>query len=255
MQIHFIEGYIQQIYLVEYPDKLLLLDGCTRADVDIVCHFICKELSRPITDLKLIIVTHMHPDHAGGAHLLRTRSGAKIATAKVAGHWYSGLDGILMHWSDMILALWVAGRKKKARKNLWYSRKLDADYYLADQERLPDFNEWQAIYTQGHTDRDLSIYHETTQRLYVADLFVKVRGQFIPPYPIFYPNRYRRSLQRIRKLKPASIILAHQGEIPFTDIDFDRLDQLAPQIPVTHWRSVKAKTKKALGLHQSLPPK
>ncbi|MDK1290368.1 MBL fold metallo-hydrolase [Pseudoalteromonas umbrosa] len=247
MQIHFIDGYIQQIYLVEYPDKLLLLDGCTRADVDLVCDFISNVLLRSLGDLKLIVVTHMHPDHAGGAHLLKKRTSAKIATAKVDGHWYSGIDGILMHWSDIFLALWVAGRKNKARKNLWYSRKLNADYYLSDNDYLPEFPQWQVLHTPGHTDRDLSLYHHDTQRLYVADLLVKVKGQLVPPYPVFYPNRYRNSLQRIREIKPTHVILAHQGELPFSDINFDHLDQLAPKVPVTHWRSVKAKTKKALG--------
>lgn len=252
MQIHFIEGYIQQIYLVEYPDRLLLLDGCTRADVDVVCDYIRNQLSRSLADLKLIVVTHMHPDHAGGAHILRMRTGAKVATAKIDGHWYSGIDGILMHWSDIFLALWVAGRKNKARKNLWYNRKLQADYYLCDKAYLPEFPQWQVLHTPGHTDRDLSLYNQTTQQLYVADLFVRVRGQFIPPYPVFYPNRYRHSLQRIQQIKPAHIILAHQGEIPFGEIDFARLEQLAPTEPVTHWRSVKAKTKKALGLNKPL---
>ncbi|KZN40263.1 hypothetical protein N474_08545 [Pseudoalteromonas luteoviolacea CPMOR-2] len=247
MHIHFIEGYIQQIYLVEYSDKLLLLDGCCRADVDTVCNYITHTLSRPVTDLKLVVVTHMHPDHAGGAHLLRTKTGAQIATANVAGHWYSGLDGILMHWSDMVLALWVAGRKNKARKNIWYDRKLNADYYLEDAEPLPGFEDWQARHTPGHTDRDLSLYHQTRNCIYIADLFVKVRGQFIPPYPVFYPNRYRNSLELVKSLKPKSIILAHQGEIDFQDIDFEKLDKQAPSIPVTHWRSVKAKTKRALG--------
>ncbi len=66
MHIHTLEGYIQNIYLVEYPDKLMLLDGCCRADVDTVFDYITEQLKRPITDLKLIVVTHMHPDHIGG---------------------------------------------------------------------------------------------------------------------------------------------------------------------------------------------
>ncbi|MCF2858534.1 MBL fold metallo-hydrolase [Pseudoalteromonas sp. SMS1] len=248
MQIHFLEGYIQQIYLVEYPDKILLLDGCCRADVETICCFITDTLRRPLADLKLVVVTHMHPDHAGGAHLIRKKTGAQIATANIAGHWYSGLDGMLMHWSDMILALWVAGRKKKVRKNLWYARKLHADFYIEDGDVLPGFEDWQARYTPGHTDRDLSLYHQKRNCIYVADLFVKVRGQFIPPYPVFYPNRYRHSLELVKNLHPKTIILAHQGEIDFHDVNFTKLESLAPSVPVTHWRSVKAKTKRALGL-------
>ena len=64
MKIHTLSGYIQHIYLAEHEHGLLLLDGCSRADVETVSQFITETLHRPLSDLKLIVVTHMHPDHA-----------------------------------------------------------------------------------------------------------------------------------------------------------------------------------------------
>ncbi|MCS4306858.1 glyoxylase-like metal-dependent hydrolase (beta-lactamase superfamily II) [Rheinheimera pacifica] len=90
MQLHIIPGYIQNIYLVQDAAGLLLLDGCSRADVSTVCDFISKKLALPLTALKLVVVTHMHPDHAGGAHLLRRKTGASIACHPKACLWYSG---------------------------------------------------------------------------------------------------------------------------------------------------------------------
>lgn len=75
MHIHTIQGYIQTIYLAEYPDKLLLLDGASRADITYLCQFIEQQLARPLSDLKVVVVTHMHPDHAGAAHRLRALTG------------------------------------------------------------------------------------------------------------------------------------------------------------------------------------
>ncbi|GEK11440.1 MBL fold metallo-hydrolase [Pseudoalteromonas sp. J010] len=247
MKIHTLEGYIQHIYLVEHGSELLLLDGCCRADVDVVCHFI-QQLQKPLSALKLIVVTHMHPDHAGGAHKLRKLTGAKIATANAPSQWYRGIDGVMMHLSDMALALWVAGRKRKAKRNLWYPRRLAPDFFLADGDKLPYFEQWQAIHTPGHTDRDISLLHQPSGRMYVADLTVKVKGQFVAPFPVFYPRLYRLSLAKVKALQPHSLILAHQGEVPASDIDFDALIANAPKQPMTHWRSVKKKTKRALGL-------
>jgi len=147
----------------------MLLDGCCRADVDTVFDYITEQLKRPITDLKLIVVTHMHPDHAGGAHALRKLSGGKIATSNAPGQWYRGIDGFLMHLTDIALAWWVAGRLNKKRHNLWYSRHLDADYYLATDATLPGFDDWQALHSPGHTDRDISLYHIPSERIYIAD--------------------------------------------------------------------------------------
>jgi len=241
MKLHHIDGHIQTILLAEYPDKLLLLDGCCRSDISMLKHFITKTLQRPFNDLSLVAVTHMHPDHAGAAKKLRKLTGCKIAAANVSGQWYSGLDGRLMHLTDIFLAKWVAKRMNKPRLNFWYSSQLIADYKLNDGESLPGFPEWTAIATQGHTDRDISLHHIPSNKIYVADLIVKVKNKFIPPFPIFYPNRYRASLHKIIALKPESIILAHGGEVTPTQHDYQHLLSLAPKIPRTHWRSVKAR--------------
>ena len=38
MQLRAIAGYIENIYLVEDQAGLMLLDGCSRADVETACH-------------------------------------------------------------------------------------------------------------------------------------------------------------------------------------------------------------------------
>jgi hypothetical protein len=59
MKLHHIDGHIQTILLAEYPDKLLLLDGCCRSDVAMLKLFITQNLQRPFSDLALIVVTHI----------------------------------------------------------------------------------------------------------------------------------------------------------------------------------------------------
>ena len=246
MKLHHVEGYIQSIYLVEYKDKLLLLDGCSRADIPMLKTFVEDELKRKISDIALIIVTHMHPDHAGGAHRLRAITGCKIAAANVKGNWYSGFDGLLMHLTDIMLAHYVAKRMGKPKRRLWYKSKLAPDYRLNHGDDIPGFDDWQAFFTQGHTDRDLSIFHKPSQKVYVADLMVNVKGKYISPFPVFYPRRYLDSIQFIRSLNPKAIWLAHSGEIKTNDIDFEHLINTAPKAPATHWRSVKTKFLRAI---------
>ena len=246
LKLHYLTGYIQNIYLAEYADKLLLLDGCCRADIPVIEDFITKTLQRSMSDLALIVVTHMHPDHAGAAQTLRKKYACKIAAANVAGQWYSGIDGKLMHLTDMLLTLWVASRHKKAKKFIYYSSTLVPDYYLTDQDVLPGFEDWQVHFTQGHTDRDVSLHHQASQQIYVADLMVKVRGKFIPPYPVFYPKRYIKSLRAVKALNVESILLAHGAKVQLTEQQWQQLIALAPTKPVTHWRSVKTKLKRVL---------
>lgn len=239
MKIHQIQGYIQDTWLIQEPQGLMLLDGASRADVESICEYITQDLDLSLDSLKVIVVTHMHPDHAGGAHMLRELTGAKIISADVEGQWYRGVNGVLMQWVDLILAMWVAGRLKKPRKFIWYSPWLKPDVQLRDHANIPQFDDWQVIFTQGHTDRDLSVYHKPTKSLYVADLMVKVKGRFIPPYPVFYPNRYKASIEKVRNLKPEQVLLAHGGKVSLSDEDFNYLFQKAPNYPSSHWRAVK----------------
>jgi glyoxylase-like metal-dependent hydrolase (beta-lactamase superfamily II) len=245
IKLHKLDGYIQTILLAEYTDKLLLLDGCSRADVSLIKHFITDTLQRPLTDLQLVVVTHMHPDHAGAAHKLRQITGCKIASGNVTGQWYSGFDGKLMHLTDLLLTRWVANKMKQPQRWLWYSSKLSPDYKLDDNNHLPDFDDWQVIETQGHTDRDISLHHLPSNRIYVADLIVKTRKGYIPPFPVFYPKRYRHSLMKIAKKNANKILLAHGGEVKLSQQDFEQVLTKAPTKPMTHWRSVKSKLKRA----------
>ncbi|MAS26631.1 MAG: Zn-dependent hydrolase [Oceanospirillaceae bacterium] len=241
MQIHTLKGYIQNIYLVEYPDKLLLLDGCSRADTGMVCDFIQTTLQRPLTDLKLIVVTHMHPDHAGGAHRLRRLTGAEIAAHPGTRKWYAGPVGRVAHAIDVALTLWVAGRMGRGKKHIWYNAVLQPDYELQDGQTLPGFSEWQALFTPGHTDHDVSLLHVPGGEIYVADLLVMVKQKIVPPYPLCHPNQYRRSLQKVAELNAERIYFAHLAPRSSNDVAFETLLSNAPKRPKTHWYSTKNK--------------
>tara|TARA_Y100001956_G_scaffold72840_1_gene78571 strand:- start:2994 stop:3776 length:783 start_codon:yes stop_codon:yes gene_type:complete len=239
MKIHAIDGYIQTMYIAEYPDKLMLLDGASRADVEYVERFITHRLQRPLTDLKVVVITHMHPDHAGGANRLRQRTGCKLVSANCDAQWYSGLDGFLMHLTDVALAAWVAKRKRKPRKNLWYSRYLFPDVKVNDGDLIPGFEDWQVLETPGHTDRDLSLYQAKQDVLYVADLMVEVKQRLISPFPIFHPNKYRTSVKRVFDMAPSRLLVAHGGEVEFDLVSYQYLIETTPRAPSTHWRVTK----------------
>jgi len=247
MQIHTLQGYIQNIFLVEYADKLLLLDGCSRPDIPPVCDFIRQTLERPLSDLKLIVVTHMHPDHAGGAHRLRDITGAEIAAHPNTQSWYAGTKGKIAHAIDVLLTWWVAGRMGQPKRHIWYDAVLKPDYLLQDGQPLPGFAEWQALYTTGHTDHDISLFHQPGRQLYVADLIVRVKNKLVPPYPVFHPREYRQSLQRVADLEPELVYFAHVPACNGTDIPFATLLSMAPQRPKTYWYSTKSHIARKLG--------
>lgn len=246
MKIHTLSGYIQHIYLAEDSEGLLLLDGCSRADVDKVCLYITKTLGRPLSDLKLIVVTHMHPDHAGGAMRMRKRTGAQVASHPKAAAWYKGLGGRTAHIIDLLLTWWVADRIGKAKESIWYNPILAPDILLKDKQSLPIFANWQVIYTPGHTDHDLSIMHVPSKQAYIADVLVRVKGKLVPPYPLCHPNQYRESLKTLAQSPIDTFFCAHVPPTAKSDIDFEHVIDNAPIKPKNHWHSSKNRIKKKL---------
>ena len=224
-----LEGYIQSIYLAVYPDQLLLLDGCCRPDVPMVLSYITTTLQRPISDLKVVMVTHMHPDHAGGAHQLRRITGCHIVAADKPRQWYHGIGGQLMHLVDTGLAHYVAKRQGRPFKRLWYPAHLHADITVQDGDHIPEFEDWQVIETSGHTDRDLSLLHLPSRQIYTADLIIKLRHKFVAPFPIYDPKAYIHSLQKVKELQPSNVMMAHGRELMIDAATFDSLIKQAPK--------------------------
>lgn len=236
-----LEGYIQSMYLAVYPNKIMLLDSGCRPDVTMVLDYIRATLQRPITDLKVVVVTHMHPDHAGGAHQFREATGCLIVSADKNTQWYSGIGGRAMHFVDMGLANYVARRQGRSSKNLYYPAHLKPDIVVKEGNYVPGFNEWQVLETPGHTDRDLSLFHVPSRQVYTADLIIKLRHKFVAPFPIYDPKVYIQSLQRIKDLKPSVVMMAHGRELAIDEATFDMLITQAPKHPRTIKDTIKHK--------------
>ena len=78
---------INTLFIAEYEDSLLLLDGASPADIEVIEKFCTETLHRPVSDIKIAIVSHMHPDHSGAAPLLRKKYGTKITAYKNIDQW------------------------------------------------------------------------------------------------------------------------------------------------------------------------
>lgn len=251
MQLHAIQGYIETIYLAQDSAGLMLLDGGSRADVEVVCDYITDQLGQPLSALKLIVVTHMHPDHAGGARLLKQRTGATIACHPKAPFWYRGIAGRIAHAIDVALTWWVASKLSKPKRHIWYPPHLQPDITLEDEQSLPHFNDWRVIYTPGHTDHDISLLHLPTHTLYVADLVVSVKKRLTSPYPVCHPNQYKRALVRVSQLNPRTLLCAHVPPLHQQQIDYQALIAQAPTAPKNYWYASKLRISQALNRSQN----
>ena len=216
MKIHAIKGYINTLYIAEYDHGLLMMDGGSPADLETVENFCSSILNRHASDIRLAVVTHMHPDHSGCAPMLRKKYGTKIAAYKNIDQWYSGSTGWVQHKLDCIMAQIVAVRRKTHIHRIFSRRITSPDFLVNDGEMLPFFPDWQVVYNPGHTIHDISIFHSGEKILYCGDIIVEVKGKFNLPLPVIFKRKMRESYKKLSSLKCKTIIPAH-GKIIHAD--------------------------------------
>lgn len=240
MKIHQINGFIQSMFLVEDQHGLLLLDGGTRADVKVVKNFIEKKLKRNFLDLKLVIITHAHPDHSGGAAFYQ-KLGVKIAAPEGINQWYGGFFGLCTYWIDILLTYLVATRKRgktKIFKNIFFPRKIKIDYPLRDLDLIPGFERWSVLAASGHTSYDISIYLKEAATAYVADNILTSKGKIFSPYPIFEPQSYKKTLQKYIDLDIKHFLMAHYGKMNIEEKQLESLLLRVSNTPRSHRNSL-----------------
>jgi len=223
--LHIIPGYIENLFLAEYQHGLLLLDCGAVSDVKRIEDFCRRDLHRSPKDIRLAVVTHMHPDHAGGAVLLRDKFGIPLAGHQELDRWYAGPGGWMQKVIDCLLMQSVAWRTRQQLEKGFFCSRIQPDFLLKDGDALPFFPDWQAVAVPGHTSHDLVLYHADQSLLYVADCFLEVKGRYQTPLPVMFPQWLEASYQKMGALHPSSLLIAH-GEARRDQIPADLFSSL-----------------------------
>jgi len=128
--------------------------------------------------VKLVVVTHHHPDHTGGVVACRERFGAK-----------------------------VVGHAKLAAR-------LPIDLAVKDGDRLPlapGHNDWSltVLETPGHTRDSISLWMSRRRALVCGDLLPGGAGSVVIDPPDGDLRQYLASLERCAALEPETLFPAH----------------------------------------------
>jgi glyoxylase-like metal-dependent hydrolase (beta-lactamase superfamily II) len=235
MIIHSIPGYISTLHIVEHPEGLLLFDSGCLCDVDKIERYITEQLNKSMSDIKLMALTHSHPDHIGGAQVLQKKWNIPIAAEINSLQWYSRLPGKVMYLVDIFLTYYVAYKlKRKLNCSLFFKNNYTINFPIKEGHTLPLFSDWKVLSPRGHTDCDLSFYNESEKTCYVADTLIKLKKGYSKPYPIHHPEDYRRSLQKLAQLPIEKYLLAHSGVHHIEASDLVKIISTVSDEPRTH---------------------
>ena len=157
-------------------EELTLIDTGMRGSSPKIAAFI-NRLGRSIQEVKLIIITHNHLDHAGGLAELLGLTPARVAVHRAdlseteGGLPYYGIIRRMLHIPLVSLF-----------RPLVYARPGEVDIKLKGGEILSPLGGLEVIHTPGHTPGSISLFSARRKLLIVGDAlnnrFINLR---LPP--------------------------------------------------------------------------
>lgn len=153
---------------------------------------------RSPAELRRVVITHGHPDHAGAAR--------ELATKGVA---------ILMHPADgaALRTTWRDVMTKPSRGRVFSAMTPEPPAFqpIEDGDVLPILGGLRVIHTPGHTPGSVCLYGARDQVLFVGDNLERRFGR-VSFASRLYSDDYaaaRRSLKRLAQLDVKSVVFSH----------------------------------------------
>ena len=219
-------------YLIN-DERIIVVDPGSALNVRLVLDYLQHFLHRSTTDIDLIVLTHLHPDHSGGVELLHQVCHAPIA-ASVLAHdlvesWKNG-DGK----GDQVLdkSRFYMGppsdpdnsrdqeRKTFIISQVRYNKPLAGalhhldlfaphyqnqvqmvDIWLEDVAGLPGHLNWRVIASPGHSPESLCLYNPFSYELLCGDTIITADDRSTLVRSGVNRGRLEQTLQTLRSLK------------------------------------------------------
>ena len=195
-------GVRTNAYLLVDGDTLALIDTGLPGSLNSIERYV-KSIGKQLEQLRYVLLTHAHPDHAGGAPALRQRTGASVL---------AHLGDVSSNGSQQTVS--YMGMFGAFPLPLPFLRRVPADGVLSDGDLLPLLGGLQVVHTPGHTPGSLCFYLESVGALFTGDLLIESRGALgrnRHAFPGSSLRDYQASLARVASL-PCDVLCPGHGD-------------------------------------------
>lgn len=215
--VHQVRALGARVTVLQAPDGVVLVDAGSRGSLHVINAGL-GALGVAPEQVRLIALTHCHPDHAGGLAEL-----VEVTSAPVAIHRTEA--GIVRGDEPAPSFL-----RRQALQNahpffaMFSSRPVAVRYPLEDGEYLPEIEGVRVIHTPGHTEGSICLYVEPAKALIVGDALQFRFGKLLAPSWLFTrdPELARASLAKLLDVDFTTLCFSH-----FPPIQENARDMLA----------------------------
>lgn len=148
--------------------------------------------------VRRVICTHGHPDHAGGARAFADRGVEILIHEADATALETGFRDVIRHPS-------------RGRVFAAMTPALPSFTPLADGDALPVLGGLEVVHTPGHTPGSVCLYSRRDRILFVGDVLQRRFGRVSFASKLYSddPTQARRSVQRLAALDVKTIVFSH----------------------------------------------
>jgi glyoxylase-like metal-dependent hydrolase (beta-lactamase superfamily II) len=209
-----------QVYLFENGDRSVLIDTGLGTEESLeVLHDSLKQIGRSLSDIRVTVCTHYHPDHYGAAEKIKQLSGCEVLMHKADFDYL--FSNLLLNPGDYRTFLLSHGLPVNGtalmpptiRVLREHYHPVAPDKYLADGEELDfgDFN-LKVIWTPGHSPGHVVLYWPDPKLLISGDHLLPTITPHVGIHTGLEGNplaNYLDSLNQLEKLDISQVLPAH----------------------------------------------
>jgi glyoxylase-like metal-dependent hydrolase (beta-lactamase superfamily II) len=202
--VHRVRVTGSSVFLLEGP-RVTLVDSGPRGSGARILRYL-RHIGRSPRELDTIVLTHYHPDHAGGAAELLELTDARLAAHMVEAPYLRGdlaMPNPIRHQA-------LAAAAKPLLPWLM-PQPMPVDLPLHDGDELPALGGLRVVHTPGHTPGSICLSSRRRGLLLVGDALQWKRGQLCPPSRHFSEDLElaMRSIRRLADMDVGTLCFSH----------------------------------------------